>query len=159
MGEGTTFKIYLPNAAATQEVPAAPSSAPKRILVIEDDSHIRQFTVAVLREQGHRVLEAADGKAALAVCESLEESLDLVLTDVTAPGMSGEDLLGYFAVKYPKVVIVHMSGFPRSHIEASNSAVRFAKFLPKPFTVQQLLTVVRQALDPKTEHPLDSPQG
>ncbi len=159
MGEGTTFKIYLPNASAAQELVAVPSSAPKKILVIEDDSNIRHFTVTVLREQGHSVLEAVDGKAALTVCESLEGTLDLVLTDVTAPGMSGEDLLGYFAVKYPKVAIVHMSGFPRSHIEASNSAVRFAKFLPKPFTVQQLLTVVRQALAPEQEDRLDSPQG
>ncbi|HET9695487.1 MAG TPA: PAS domain S-box protein [Terriglobales bacterium] len=159
MGEGTTFKIYLPNASATSEIVAAPLSEPKKILIIEDDTNIRHFTVTVLREQGHSVLEAVDGKAALTVCESLEGNLDLVLTDVTAPGMSGEDLLGYFAVKYPKVAIVHMSGFPRSHIEASNSAVRFAKFLPKPFTVQQLLTVVRQALNPAEEQLLDPPQG
>jgi PAS domain S-box-containing protein len=158
MGEGTTFKIYLPNASATGAVAAPPSTAPTRILVIEDDSQLRHFTVTVLREQGHKVLEAVDGNAALSLCEALNENLDLVLTDVTAPGMSGEDLLGYFAVKFPKVAIVHMSGFPRSHVEASNSAIRFAHFLPKPFTVQQLLRVVRQALSPQEESPLDSPQ-
>lgn len=148
-GEGTTFKIYLPKSGdETREIRPAPQ-ATRTILVIEDDELIRDLTVTVLREQGHTVLEAEDGIKALSKCESFQGELDLVITDITAPGMSGEDLMGYFAVKYPRVVIIHMSGFPRSHVASSNKALYQAHFLAKPFTVTQLLETVKRALENK----------
>jgi DNA-binding NtrC family response regulator len=88
-----------------------------------------------------------DGGSALALCEGQEQKFDLVITDVSAPGMSGEDLMGYFAVKYPNLIVIHMSGFPRSHLNGTNAALKQSFFLSKPFTTKQLTEIVDRALD------------
>ena len=151
-GEGTTFKLYFPQ-AASDSGPASVSS-PSNILIIEDDEMVRSLAATILRDQGHFVLEAVDGSRALAACEQFDEQLDLVITDMTAPGMSGDDLIGYFAVRYPAVTVVYMSGFPKVRLAETNPVLKRAIFLPKPFSVKQLLDVVDRALEPKNVSPL-----
>jgi DNA-binding NtrC family response regulator len=146
-GEGSTFKIYFPQAPPDLEGEAAEPEKTLNILVIEDDDLIRSLTTTVLREQGHTVIEASDGRSALIVCHKFEGVLDLVITDVSAPGMSGEDLMGFFAVKYPKVAVVHMSGFSKVQLATSNGIPRNAYFLSKPFTMKQLLKIIQQVLE------------
>jgi PAS domain S-box-containing protein len=155
-GEGSTFKIYLPSAFDESGAGSSEKGAARKILVIEDDAQIRAYTRDALRQAGYEVLEAADGRQVLALCESAPE-LDLVLTDVNAPGMSGEDLMGFFAVKYPGVSIVHMSGFPLDRVAGANPALRFAYFLPKPFSIQQLHEIVAQALEHRAGPPPGAP--
>ncbi|HWR16306.1 MAG TPA: PAS domain S-box protein [Terriglobales bacterium] len=145
-GEGSTFKIYLPMTSPEGQSAQKLGAAPHKLLVIEDDDVIRSLVVTVLREQGHTVLEAADGEQALAACQSFEGIIDLVITDVTAPRLSGEDLMGFFAVRYPKVKIIHISGFPREHLTNSHSVPLEAHFLAKPFSMKQLLAKVEEAL-------------
>jgi len=147
-GQGSTFKIYLP--AVEPEDVNETEQAKKVVLVIEDDESIRQSTVLALEESGYRVLSAMDGGEALAVCQQWTHGIDVVLTDVMAGGMSGEDLMGYFAVKYPGVKIVHMSGFVRSRLELENAICPEAAFLSKPFTIAQLREKIEEVLQPAT---------
>jgi two-component system cell cycle sensor histidine kinase/response regulator CckA len=146
-GEGSTFKIYFPKAEAGNDPwKAAPKDVSLNVLVIEDDEVLRSLTGTVLREHGHNVREAVDGSGFLKDCERITEPIDLVITDVTSPGMSGEDLMGYFAVKHPRAAIIHMSGFPHSQL-AGTQIPKKAFFLAKPFTLKELLQIVEQVLE------------
>ena len=138
-GAGTTFKVYLPavvDEAGTQ-LPFRRTAA-VTILVVEDDPLTQQLIVDSLRDEGHRVLQAADGGEALAVCEAFDGDLDLVITDLGAPAMSGEDLRAYFAMRYPKVKLLHMSGYSEEKLKATSELPREIEFLQKPFTVSEL---------------------
>jgi two-component system cell cycle sensor histidine kinase/response regulator CckA len=146
-GEGTTFKIYLPKAVNSSRETLACAQGPSNILVIEDDEVIRSLTATVLREKGHQVLEAKDGSEALKLCQEPDRIIDLVITDIGAPGMSGEDLMGYFAVKFPAVAVVHMSGFSLQYLHDTHAVPMESIFLAKPFTVNQLLGKVQEALE------------
>ncbi len=150
-GQGTTFKIYLPQVGDDD----APNSvaAQVTILVIEDDETIRTAIVQALEEEGYRVLSAADGTDALSVCQRFPDIIDLVLTDVLTSGMSGEDLMGYFAVKYPRIGVVHMSGFTRARLEEAHTFFPDALFLAKPFTMTELREKVEVALQRKGAAP------
>lgn len=149
-GEGSTFKIYFPQAqATTASAERVSKDAPLNVLVIEDDEVLRLLTATVLREHGHTVREAIDGSGFLKDCESITEPIDLVITDVTSPGMSGEDLMGYFAVKHPNAAIIHMSGFPQAQLAGSQIPNK-AFFLAKPFTVKELLQIVEQVVESKS---------
>jgi two-component system, cell cycle sensor histidine kinase and response regulator CckA len=146
-GQGTTFKIYLPYVNPERELQIRLEANKKAILVIEDDEVIRTIIATALEEMGFRALQAADGSQALKLCQACNAPLDLVLTDVNAEGLSGEDLMGYFAIKYAKTPVIHMSGFSRSRLEAAGTLAKEALFLGKPFTVEQLQEIVRQALE------------
>ncbi len=143
-GQGTSFKVYLP--LVESDVVVSIAQDKETILVIEDDDAMRMITVQALEHDGYRVLPARDGTEALAVCQQRTEKIDVVLTDVMADGMSGEDLMGYFALKYPQLAVVHMSGFARTKLEQSHTFFPDALFLAKPFTVVQLREVIQQAL-------------
>lgn len=143
-GQGTTFKIYLPQVGDDEVIEPAPAKA--TILVIEDDETIRTATVQALQKEGYFILSAADGKEALSVCQRFPDLIDLVLTDVLTSGMSGEDLMGYFAVKYPTIGVVHMSGFARARLEEAHTFFPGALFLAKPFTMTELREKVDAAL-------------
>ena len=143
-GQGTTFKIYLPQVG--DDAISNTVSAKGTILVIEDDETIRTATVQALEEEGYHILSAADGREALSVCQHFPDVIDLVLTDVLASGMSGEDLMGYFAVKYPNIGVIHMSGFARARLEEAHTFFPDALFLAKPFTMTELREKVDTAL-------------
>jgi two-component system cell cycle sensor histidine kinase/response regulator CckA len=149
-GQGTTFKIYLPQVGDD----ASPDSTPAKatILVIEDDETIRTATVQALEAEGYRVLSAADGTEALSACQRFSDEIEIVLTDVLTSGMSGEDLMGYFAVKYPTIGVIHMSGFARARLEEAHTFFPEALFLPKPFTMAELREKVEMALERRAAH-------
>ena len=142
-GQGSTFKIYFPF-VENETSDGDPRKA--TILVIEDDEVTRMVTVQALEDDGYKVLSACDGTEALAICQQWSKGIDLVLTDVMASGMSGEDLMGYFAVKFPALAVVHMSGFARARLEQAHTFFPDALFLSKPFTVAQLREKIQVAL-------------
>lgn len=146
-GEGTTFKIYLPRTAKAQSAAGEGVMEPKTILLIEDDHLIRSLAATVLRDRGHDVWEASDGSEALALCQNSARIVDLVITDIGAPGMSGEDLMGFFAVRYPNVAIIHMSGFSQRQLQDTHVVPVNCHFLSKPFTIKQLMEKVQLALE------------
>ncbi|HLH21160.1 MAG TPA: response regulator [Chloroflexota bacterium] len=150
---GSVFKIYLPRVADASAPPAAPvppaaaAGGAETILVVEDDEQVRALMVSVLQNCGYRVLEAGDGIQALLVIGQHGGPLDLLVTDVVLPGMSGRDVAAHVAGLRPDVAVLYISGY------ADHAAVQHgvldaeSALLQKPFTPLALANKVREALD------------
>ena len=151
-GQGTTFRIYLPRKdGAADPIPQAPARKPRptgveTVLVVEDEPHVRRLATLGLRAHGYNVLEAADGAKALELVDHAGASIDVVVSDVMMPGMSGPELLSRLAVLAPRMRTVLMSGHAESTVLSPETATRCA-FLPKPFTPERLARKVREVLD------------
>jgi PAS domain S-box-containing protein len=155
-GQGTTFKIHLPAAAEADPEPArapraaahAPAHAGQAtVLVVEDEEEVRKVVVRTLGEHGYTVLEAVNGREALAIAAERRGGIDLVLTDVVMPEMKGGELAEHLRREHPGVRLLMMSGYTEE--EASLRAVLTAgtAFLEKPFTASRLLDKVRSVLE------------
>jgi two-component system, cell cycle sensor histidine kinase and response regulator CckA len=146
-GCGTIFEIYLP--LVTEAAPESPKKrSPKgseAILLVDDEEGVRKLVQAVLQSNGYHVLEASNGSAALAVYEKNGHKIDLVLTDVVMPQMSGFELARRLAEIAPDLKILYMSGYRDNALGAPGSVPR--AFLHKPFTPDVLLAKVREVLD------------
>ncbi|MFO0761234.1 MAG: response regulator [Byssovorax sp.] len=153
LGRGTTFRIYLPR----RDGPAGPLSAKKEaarpkpgtetILLVEDDERLRSVIRRMLIKQGYRVLEAADGSAALAACERDKEVIDLIITDLVVPGFDGITVAAELQAIAPRIRVLYMSGYTEHLALERVSLVPGSNFLQKPFSVDDLLSLVRKALD------------
>jgi len=153
-GRGTTFCIFLPAAAAT----AAPSSpltrlAPHRgkgetILVVDDESSLRSITRQVLQACGYQVLEAPSGEAALRIFREQGAAIHLLLTDMMMPGMSGADLVRAIHRLRPELPVIAVSGLSDA-TPSEFAGLQVHHFLGKPYTSEELLTALREALEPK----------
>jgi signal transduction histidine kinase len=148
---GTAFSIYFPAARdAEQPEPHAPQSALPRgtetILLAEDDDSVRIVIVEVLHDLGYRVLEARDGSEALAVAGAHPGRIDLLLTDVVMPGMSGTALHGRLLKTRPGLRLLLVSGTDDAVARHGILAHGMA-FLQKPFSPWALATRLREALD------------
>ncbi|HJR45500.1 MAG TPA: PAS domain S-box protein [Actinomycetota bacterium] len=141
-GRGTCVTIDLP--VAGEGDGAVPAAAPLlstptlslSILLVEDEGPLRKLVTRVLSADGHEVLAAGDGDEALAIADGLAEPVDLLLTDIVMPGMSGIDLAGKLKERWPQVGILYLSGYPRDVIEAQGGID--APLLEKPFTAASL---------------------
>src|SRR5271167_49735 len=150
---GTTFKIYLPSAAHKIGVASGPAMEgmfPKRegtrILLVEDDEIMRRLTKQMLEEHGCNVIEAKDGKSALAQLAANKTSLDLVLTDVAMRGMSGPDLVLRVMDSHPEMKVVYMSGYTGELLAGDQVLTAGITLLEKPFTRATLLRTIQAAL-------------
>jgi two-component system, cell cycle sensor histidine kinase and response regulator CckA len=155
-GLGTTFKIYLPRVdaapvkGAADHAPASPGSrGGETILVVEDDEALRRVACRALRETGYSVLEARHGSEALEIC-AREEPIDLVVTDMVMPEMSGDELDRRIAIQHPEIKILLMSGYTRDDVARKGIASEQVAFLDKPFTAARLAAKVREVLDGST---------
>ncbi|MFH1335715.1 MAG: ATP-binding protein, partial [Candidatus Zixiibacteriota bacterium] len=152
-GQGTTLKIYLPLVEEaleeeTEEVEKEKSlEGDETILVVEDDEAVRKLTVEILRKQGYRVLEATRGDDALAVFDKLKGSVDLVITDVVMPGMSGRKLAELLVPLHPEMKVLYMSGYTDNAIAHHGVLEKGVNFILKPFTIGGLAKKVREVLD------------
>lgn len=150
---GTTFKIYLPRVDSPAEVLTAQKSdfvfdrGTETILLVEDDNPLRVLTAELLRTAGYAVLEAIDGNAAIEIARKHHGSIDLVLTDVIMPGMSGGDLIAYLRQLQPKLAILFMSGYASDLITRAGVPEPERFVLHKPFTRKGVLSKVRSVLD------------
>jgi len=153
-GCGTTVNLYLPQARARIEARQAPEPAAavpgttgETVLVVEDNTRVRQVTVKRLTDLGYVVLEAEDGKAALEVFES-GRHVDLVFTDVLMPGgMTGGDLAREARHLRPGIRILFTSGYPSEAAVKRGLLDAGAELLSKPYSKTELITSVRKALD------------
>ena len=102
-----------------------------------------------LRKQGYRVLEARHGDDALRICERHPESIDLMVTDVVMPGISGRALADQLAKLRPQLRVVYTSGYTGQTVGAHGVLAEGSHFVPKPFTREALARKVREALDDK----------
>jgi PAS domain S-box-containing protein len=151
-GQGTCFNIFLPAAAARRATPAPPAiSTPARvtgsILLVEDEIEVRRFAATLLRERGYRVIEASDGEEALSQCAS--ERMDLLLTDVVMPKMSGTELAARVRSAQPQVRVLFMSGYSNEVLSWPSGSGQDAGFIQKPFAVDALTSKVREMLGEK----------
>ncbi len=152
-GKGTTFRVRLP---AMAEGAAAPTEDPARvdargqatILLVEDQAEVRRFVGSVLRACGYRVLEAEEPCAACELFEREGAAIDLLLSDVIMPGMSGGDLAAWMRAWRPDLPLMFMSGYAGGALHAHGAGIADAPFLQKPFTPFQLAAAVRAALRP-----------
>jgi PAS domain S-box-containing protein len=151
-GQGTTFKVFLPLAAASEDTGKAATPAPaggsETVLLVEDEAQVRRLVEAVLVRAGYRVLTAADGAEALRVAEAHAGEIAVLLTDVVMPGMSGRELATELARKRPAMRVVYMSGYTDDPIVQQRVA-EGAVFLQKPVLSATLLGAIRTALERK----------
>ena len=154
-GKGTTFKIYLPrvaevaDSAALVAAPAESVSAEgtETILLVEDESNLRYLARQFLEKQGYRVLEAADGAAAMQIAVARETVIHLLLTDVIMPGMNGRELAQRISVIRPNVKVLYMSGYTENVIGRNGMLDEGVRLLQKPFTLRDLKSKVREVLN------------
>ena len=157
LGEGTTFRIFLPAADPDKVVELAPEKATAvkapanlsgqgTILLVEDEESVRTIAAKTLRKRGYRVIEAGDGEEALEWLEEDAEPVDLLLSDVVMPGMDGPTLLREGRELLGEARIVFMSGYAKSDFSDLLAEQPDVTFLPKPFTLAQLAEKVKSEI-------------
>jgi CheY-like chemotaxis protein len=155
VGHGTTMKIYLPRASQHKldhHVPATAQPVPggvETVLLVEDESALRELTRTILEEAGYTVLEAAGGEQALRLVRDTP-NIDLLLTDVVMPGLGGKQLASRMQAAYQGLKVLYMSGYADDVVAHSGILVQGTVLIQKPFTKRKLLTSVRQSLDEKS---------
>nr|WP_249156609.1 PAS domain S-box protein [Bradyrhizobium sp. KB893862 SZCCT0404] len=153
-GEGATFTIYLPQAqspTADKEAAALTSEAATtgrgyRVLVVEDNDDVGQFSTELLEDLGYVTRRVANANAALAILGENEFAVDLVFSDVIMPGMNGVELAGIIRERYPGLPVVLTSGY--SNVLAEN-AHRGFELIQKPYSVESLSRILRKAITEK----------
>jgi PAS domain S-box-containing protein len=162
-GHGTTIRLYLPPASAGADAPR-PSAAPiaggsETILVVEDDSLVRNFVVAQLHGLGYRTIAAADSRAAMALVEN-GEPFDLLFTDVIlSGGMTGRQLADAVAKHRPRLKVLYTSGYTDNSIVHHGRLDQGVLLLTKPYRKAQLAQMIRQALMGETSQSLFRSDG
>jgi CheY-like chemotaxis protein len=152
-GAGATFSIFFPRAggaAATDDPSTRPQSKAPRgetILVVEDDAQLRRLATSILGKSGYRVLEASSGDEALQLMAAWSGRVDLLLTDVIMPGMSGPVLARRLATLRPGLRTLFMSGYTADALSDYRTIDGDMDLLAKPFTADSLVRRVREALD------------
>lgn len=154
-GKGTTFSIFLPCVSSSDEYSRNDLSknAPEKtedltgnqtILLVEDEDAVRVFSSRALANKGYKVLSAASGEAALEIIEQGNENIDLLISDVVMPNMDGPTLALKVREKNATIKIIFISGYTedrlKEHLDDN------VMFLPKPFTLKQLASKVKEAL-------------
>ncbi|MGQ9645606.1 MAG: response regulator [Thermodesulfobacteriota bacterium] len=154
VGHGTTFKIYLPRTEEEVE-PLVQREGEKplhggneTILLVEDEPLVRGLAARILRKQGYHLIEASNGSEALRMAEKkVGEEMHLVLTDVVMPGMIGRELVERLHTFFPKIKVLYMSGYTNSAIVHHGILEEGMNFIQKPFTLETLVSKVREVLD------------
>jgi two-component system, cell cycle sensor histidine kinase and response regulator CckA len=158
VGQGTTFRIYLPRYVPTAEEtaedqkvdvvkkPATDMTGQGTILLVEDEDPVRAVNARALTARGYTVLEAASGVEALQIIEERGTSVDLVVSDVVMPEMDGPTLLGELRKLYPDLKVIFVSGYAEDAFKKNLPEGEEFNFLPKPFSLRQLVETVKQVI-------------
>ncbi|MDX8464550.1 response regulator [Mesorhizobium sp. VK23B] len=165
VGKGTVFRIFLPRhvaeakkvveagETAAASVPAKPVDTAKdlsgsaTVLLVEDEDAVRMGGVRALTSRGYTVHEASSGVEALEVFEALGGKVDIVVSDVVMPEMDGPTLLGELRKRQPDIKFVFVSGYAEDAFAKNLPADAHFGFLPKPFSLKQLATIVKDVLE------------
>ncbi len=152
-GEGTEFRIYLPpdgtvpDTLTPADVPPRQLHGSETVLLVEDEVGVRTIVERMLSRHGYRVLTAASGEEALHLVRTFEGTIDLLLSDVVMPGMSGVDLASQLRARLPGVRVLLMSGHAADVLEGEGMTADLPQLLEKPFSDGSLTRAVREALD------------
>ncbi len=152
-GRGTSFKIYLP--AAKGNLKASNDGKKEQVLlkgdetvlVVEDEFMVRELVVNSLKQYGYSVLEASNGRQALELIKSNENAIQLVITDVVMPEVSGQKLVKALSEQYPDIKAIFMSGYSDHAVTNHGLIEERAFFIQKPFSPATLAQKVRDILD------------
>jgi signal transduction histidine kinase/CheY-like chemotaxis protein len=151
VGRGTAFRIYLPETDRPLDVEpigTARTTGSGTVLVVDDDDDVRRMVERVLRRAGYSVITATSGPDALESARAYSGSIDLLLTDVVMPGMTGQELIRELTAERPRLQVVFMSGYHQG------APIDPRRFVAKPFERATLLTTVAEVLASRpTDHP------
>ncbi len=153
LGQGTTFKIYMPRAeekVKTEEKVQTPEkhlSGSETVLVVEDDDSLLNLAQKTLLQYGYRVLTAKNGEDALRIGKEYEGQIDLLLTDVVMPMMNGKETAKRLQPLFPQMKVIYMSGYTDDAIVHFGVLEPGINFLQKPFSPEPLAIKVREVLD------------
>ena len=151
--QGTTFRIYLPRLSDTAILvdrstrPVTAAAGRETILLVEDEEGVRELARDILRASGYTVFEARNGNEALLISERHQGPLDLLLTDVVMPRMSGRELAERLGPVRPGLRVLYMSGYTDDAVIRHGVFGSDTAFLQKPFTPAALMQRVRETLD------------
>ena len=156
-GVGSTFKIYVPVSTAPRAANKVVRShdttvhrGTEAILVVEDESQVRDLVVRVLSRAGYRVKAAASAETAARILDATDYEPELLLTDVVLPGgVNGREVADRMLARFPDLKVVFMSGYTRNAVVHDGRLDEGIAFLEKPFTPDALLRKLRDALDPR----------
>jgi PAS domain S-box-containing protein len=164
LGLGSAFKIYWPatdqpsESAASPKGPRIPYHGNETILLVEDDEQTRGLVRQMLLLQGYKVLETRQSSDAVGMVNKHEGPIDLLLTDVVMPQVSGQELAEQVGALRPGIKVVFMSGYPGSTTSEHGMFEPSAFFLQKPFQMDALGKILRQVLGSQTQEP-ETPPG
>lgn len=153
--QGTTFSIYFPryesDAAArsenTDKQGASDLTGSGTILLVEDETPVRTFAARALGNKGYKVLEADSGETALDIINQQGEAIDIIISDVIMPGMTGPDMVVKVLESYPDIKVIFISGYAEdAFVNSFGGEEQEFNFLPKPFTLKQLAGKVKDVL-------------
>jgi PAS domain S-box-containing protein len=156
LGEGTTFKIYLPQAEQGDVVARIEQSqvlphGTQTIILVEDDEDVRQLATRLLERQGYLVYAFPDGMAAVNAVIGMQMPLHLLITDVIMPGMNGRVLADRIKALRPTIKVLYTSGYTANVIVHHGVLKEGIEFLPKPYSIRALAQRVREVLDKPVE--------
>jgi two-component system, cell cycle sensor histidine kinase and response regulator CckA len=152
-GRGTTFRIYLPRVDAPAEdadASAVEAEVPRggeTLLLVEDETSLREIVRESLESCGYHILSAKDGSEALDICAARGAAIDLMLTDVVMPGMSGRELADRLRVSRPDIAVLYMSGYTDDAVVRHGLLAEDMALVQKPFRAAALARRVREVLD------------
>jgi two-component system cell cycle sensor histidine kinase/response regulator CckA len=151
--KGATFGIYLPRASELPErkTPAPPATASstgtETILLVEDEAIVRDLVCEILKESGYVVLSATSGADAMKIIDEQADPIDLLITDVVMPEMSGPELANILRRARGEMSVLYMSGYTDDAVLVRQGLPENSAFIRKPYTPQQFLQKVRETLD------------
>jgi two-component system cell cycle sensor histidine kinase/response regulator CckA len=156
-GDGAKFTIYLPRFSEAEAVPSSLERQERggpdltgmgSILLVEDEDAVRVFATRALRNKGYNVIEAKCGESALALLKAENAPLiDLIITDVVMPQMDGPTMIRAVRETMPAVKVIFISGYAEERFRSTVGNDERAEFLPKPFSLKQLATKVKDVMD------------
>ncbi|MGH2857654.1 MAG: PAS domain S-box protein [Solirubrobacteraceae bacterium] len=143
LGAGTTFSVLLPASVQAPAFEPEPVERPATLLLVEDEPALRTLVVAMLQERGYEILEAGNGLDAIALAERHPRQIDLLLTDVVMPRLSGPELARRLRATRPGLEVLYMSGYNDSRL-VNRGVEGDVNLLVKPFSAEDLLAQVAQ---------------
>jgi two-component system cell cycle sensor histidine kinase/response regulator CckA len=151
VGKGSSFKIYFPKkdmvadaiTRRTRQIEDDGLRGTGTILIVEDEEIVREMAVKVLKTNGYNVITAQTGNAALLICRQMDKPVDLVLTDVVMPGISGIQFIGELRKFWPNTKVIFMSGYTPDAILHQGILEPGTPFIGKPFRMAELLKKVK----------------
>ncbi len=151
-GDGTTIRVLLPRTNGSQDMASAPppdtpiQTGTETVFVVEDEQRLRKLACRLLENLGYAVLEAEDGEVALGIAQACLDDIDILVTDVTMPRMSGTELAQRLRARRPDLPVLFTSGYDPA-LQDLHGATPGAELLHKPYSPSALATRVRTILD------------